>query len=111
MLDNREKVVLIVAGTPDRHQKKTSSWARKVDDRIYIYQESSIESISNILLKFECFEKISIIIYVRLKVNIEVHHIEDMVYNFNRKMIIFETDFNQSTSNYFYRPQGTDHTF
>ena len=112
----RDRTVLLIVGAQDRHQKQLVNWARRANQLIQISQLGSVNEALELLRALEHPQKTCVIIYVRsLPASSDDQQLyettEEPVAAFKSKLIIWERPFSKSASDYFRRPQRTEHTF
>lgn len=112
----RDRTVLVVVGSPDRHQRRLIKWARRADPRVQISQLTSIGEAPAVLRVLDHPKDTSVVVYVRwfsagsdAEESYEIT--EERVAACKRKLIIRERPFSASAADYFRSPPGTEYTF
>ena len=113
---DRDRTILLIVGKQNRHQKQLVNWARRAEPLIQIAQLGSINEALALLRTLEHPKKTTVVIYARsLPASSDDQQLyettEEPVAAFKSKLIIWERPFSKSASDYFRRPQRTEHTF
>lgn len=108
---------LFIVGARNRYQRRLVQWARRTSPLIRISQPGSIDEAFEALRVVEHPEETSVIVYVRWSPAWSIAHhppyaaVEEWLEPFDRKLLIWETPYSESPSDYFKVPRETRHTF